>query len=193
MKLTSKIAMTAIAAALMGMGGAASAGKPAYVAPTLSGTACSITDVSPNALACAGFYNGNVNNNNGDDAAWRAALFKSLTWVTTEDYGSPTAQDNKTSDNQKSYSFATPLYGQTILGLHFGGGTGGPGNGTAFYLFNFSSPRSLLSWDYNAWSNVAIYKTGTCTQDCGSVPVPGTIALLGLGMLGLGAARRKLV
>jgi hypothetical protein len=52
-------------------------------------------------------------------------------------------------------------------------------------------PEGVQKYDSNF--TVAVRLGDVCTENCNPVPVPATIALLGLGLIGISAARRKQV
>ena len=74
--------------------------------------------------------------------------------------------------------------------------------GFAVWLFSGADAASTSGTWFVAWKNsLSHFAVYTCdrnlNQDCGggmtSVPEPGTLALLGLGLIGMGAARRRKV
>ncbi|WP_243445868.1 PEPxxWA-CTERM sorting domain-containing protein [Polymorphobacter arshaanensis] len=85
-----------------------------------------------------------------------------------------------------SVDFATMLHGISYVAFHFGNGTGGPGNVTAFYMIDAGASTDVLTLNYNASSNAVLYSTGT-------VPEPASWALMiaGFGMVGAGLRRRR--
>jgi hypothetical protein len=145
------------------------------------------------ALACYGFFTGNSNIGGagsavtGDAATAIAALTGSSTGVTVLEK----------ADWAGTSPFSTPLYGVTIIGMHWGNYADAPEtpaqalykNVSAFYVFDFGS-TGTTSFALNRLqgiSNYAIYKTGT--QE---VPEPASFALVAAGVLGLaGVARRR--
>lgn len=71
-----------------------------------------------------------------------------------------------------------------------GSGTLNPFAVTFAAAVNHDSTWSLLIADYTCNTGFTIQRDGTCGR-AATVPEPGTIALLGLGLLGAGALRRK--
>ena len=79
----------------------------------------------------------------------------------------------------------------TTVNLGSGNGTGtlNPFSVTFNAAINSDSTWSLLQATYRCNRGFDLTEAGTCVST--SVPEPGTIALLGLGLLGAGALRRK--
>ncbi|MDQ8163888.1 MAG: PEP-CTERM sorting domain-containing protein [Gemmatimonadota bacterium] len=143
-----------------------------------------------NALACYGFFAGNSNIGDagnavtGDAATAIDILMGSSAGVTILEKANWAGTS----------PFATPLYGITIIGMHWGNYADAEvapltyKNVSAFYKFDFGStgttnfPLTRLQ----GISNYAIYSTGT------QVPEPASFALVAAGVLGLsGVARRR--
>ena len=155
----------------------------ALAAPAQAATVCSVTDINPNAQACAGFYDGNLlNNSPADVTAQQAALsLLGFTWD-----GSTIIDSLSGLNGNQTVDFATLLQGITYVGVHFGNGQGGPGNATAFYRLDAGAGLDTFTLNYNASSNARLYSTV-------AVPEPETYAMLlaGLGVVGFMARRRK--
>jgi len=147
----------------------------------------SLASFGPAATGCAGFYDGNVLSNsipNGDIAAQTAAL--TLLGVTFSDFNSYLKID--TSD-ATFLDFGQQLYGDTIIGIHFGNGSG-VGNSTAFFEFNFTSPVNGISLNLPGSSGVVLYLTQAPPQTS-PVPEPATWAMMLVGFGAAGVAMRR--
>jgi len=141
------------------------------------------------------FVAGNANGNSIGQRTDQIAAIGAL--------NAPTFVYNNTSNANNSFlsgslhtslspiGFGTPLIGETIVSMHFGGGRNspfgqGPGGFTAFYLFNFAAPtNSLTLLNSNSLSNAHLFAVGQ------AVPEPATWALLILGFGAVGVAMRS--
>lgn len=163
---------------------------------------CELGLTTPNAIDCAGYYSGNLINGSPTDLQNQAdaiALldgdfeFDTSTWATVE----ATKIEALTGPEGDQIDFGTTLFGQTIIGAHFGNVSGPAGNVSVFWLFDFGTEGASFVTingldDIESFSNAALYTTGTP-----AVPEPGTWAMM---LLGFGAAgfairrnRRKLM
>jgi hypothetical protein len=161
---------------------------------------CSTGDTIPTADSCAGYYEGNALGGSPDDqAAWQDAYTKlGLSGTPTSVFHSNTATDDNT------YEFPVQLFGLTVIGIHWGGGNGGPAEGfdtkggvTGFYVFNFSDPVTSIKSFFTATnSGYTLFQTEECPERvCGGggneVPEPSTWALMILGFGSAGAMLRS--
>lgn len=161
---------------------------PAAAAITPANT-CSFADVSGAGVTvtdCSGYYVGNLNNG-ADFADVKALLQGEMPGVMI----GTTRLEQVNVSSGTGFNFDTPVYGDTVFGVHWGGGAGG-GN-TAFYRVTIGegfSGLDLVSTNpargQGGISNVALYVTSP-------VPEPQVSALLlaGLAAVGFVARRRK--
>jgi hypothetical protein len=147
----------------------------------------SLGSFSPAANACYGFVSGNVLDNSPTDVGIQTAALASLglTFTNFNDYLKILPASNATF-----LDFGQPLYGDTIIGIHFGNGSG-VGNSTGFFRFDFGSSINGITFSIPAVSDVVLYKTGDPPTT--AVPEPATWAtmLLGFGAIGFAARRRR--
>jgi len=153
--------------------------------PAQAATPCAITDISPNAEACAGFFDGNLLSGSPTDIAAQTAALGTLGFSWDGDWNAV----DKISGLGGSHTvdFATLLQGVSYVAFHFGNGQGGPGNATAFYRLDAGAGLDTITLNYNASSNAVLYSTTP-------VPEPETYALMLAGLVGVGfmARRRKI-
>jgi hypothetical protein len=188
--------LNAGAIALVAFVAAPAMAKPTPVEPGV----CKLSDLTPTAQKCAGYFAGNLlSGNAGDLAAQKAALSSiDLDWDITN---WSTVSATKDNDGDAFGEFG-PLSGLTWVAVHYGAGQGGPGVGvqggvTAFYKFDAGTLLNSFGINYpgkvgnedGVISSVAIYQTGTPGE---VVPEPATWAMLiaGFGLVG-GAMRRR--
>ena len=166
------------------------------------------TDLSIAALSCSGFYSGNLLNN-ADTAAQVTGLAQiGFTWDGNFSALDSAGRKQNISGTQLDLEslFGTMVYGETVIGIHFGGGgANGVGNGTAFYKFDAGTDGTkILALNYPGSSGIALYSTGHApivppdnpppgddtTVD--GVPEPASWLMMvgGFGLIG-GALRRR--
>ncbi|WP_228243734.1 PEPxxWA-CTERM sorting domain-containing protein [Porphyrobacter sp. GA68] len=168
----------------------------ASAAVTLGSTTCSLGDISPTAVACRGWYEGNLNSNSPADRAAQAAALNALLGVSTFTAANLTFTETLPSISGNSVNFATPLYGNTVVSFHVGGANGqatGIGySGTAFYLFdagNLVGGLDTIGFNRAGLSNARLYSTGTFQTP--AVPEPATWLMMILGFAAVGGAMRR--
>ena len=186
------------------------AATPASAALTFV-TACGSSDITLPAGAtytsCAGFYNDNLFNNasNVDIQSGLTAL-GAPSGIFTTFAAIPAANKLSGLGGATVIDFGQTLFGDTIVGIHFGAGQGSPGFGkgppkpngdpknvdtSVFYRFNAGTTGiSSFTLNFSASSNAVLFQTGTP-----QVPEPATWAMLigGFGLLGAVARRRRRV
>lgn len=157
---------------------------------------CDLGLTTPDASACSGYYSGNLINGSPTDLQAQAdaiALlpgdytFDTSTWADVE----ATKVLTLTGPDSNQIDFGTTLFGETIIGAHFGNVAGPAGNVSVFWLFDFGTEgaSSITLDDTQGFSNAALYTTGTPP----AVPEPATWAmmLMGFGAAGYAMRRRR--
>ena len=165
--------------------GAATLAACGAAAPSFA-TACSVTDVSPTAIACAGGYLGNVLDSSPADVLSQQDALSALGF----------AWDGTNFDNFEKLSplhgattidFSTLLHGTTIVGIHVGGGKGG--GQTTFYKFDAGTALDAFTIHLASSSGAVLYTTRAATSPAPE-PVSWALMLGGFGLVG-GAMRAR--
>ncbi|MGK2898700.1 MAG: FxDxF family PEP-CTERM protein [Burkholderiaceae bacterium] len=140
--------------------------------------------VNVTATACAGFYDKNIVSGNPADIATVNGV------LTSWGISSITTWLDKVDTTSEPINFNIPMFGDTVVAIHWGNRGGDAGNVSAIYRFD-AGAAGITMLDLNnsiaqGLSNAAIYVTTP-------IPEPETYALMlaGLGVVGFMARRRK--
>jgi hypothetical protein len=189
-KILRALAITAIPAALAFTATPALASPPPPDGTNIGG--CVDTLTNPNATACAGYYTGNILNGSSTDILNQqnaiASLPGTFTWDGNWTGLSDAGQVITTLTNGNELDFGQTMFGQVIIGAHYGNVPGDAGNVSVFWLFNLTTPTNFITLtDTQGWSNAALYTTDPHP----SVPEPSTWAMMLLGFGAAGVAMRR--
>ena len=170
--------------------------------PTSNGLcASSLSIPTPDAIACAGYYSGNILNGSPTDVTAQTNALASLgfawngNWSALANASNPyfvLDNDSSTSNpgltNGNELDFGQLLFGTVIIGVHYGAGNSVVGNSSVFWEFNLTTPTQFITLDdVQGWSNAALYTTGTPP----GVPEPATWAMMLMGFGAAGVAVRR--
>jgi hypothetical protein len=152
-------------------------------------SACDLSLPTPDAIACAGYYSGNLLNGSAEDIANQQAAIDSLPgdFQFDGDWGALADNTIFTLTNGNQLNFGETMFGLTIIGAHFGNVAGDAGNVSVFWLFDFGTEGAdfVTLDDPTGWSNATLYTTGS------GVPEPATWAMMLLGFGAAGTAMRR--
>lgn len=154
-------------------------------------SSCDKTLTNPDAVACAGYYSGNLLNGSATDIADQEAAIATLPGGFAFD-GNWAALDPvfkiESLSNINQLNFGKTLYGLTVIGAHFGNVDGPAGNVSVFWQFDAGTAgRNFVSLDKpKGFSNAVLYTTGVA-----AVPEPATWMMMMLGMAGVGFSLRS--
>jgi hypothetical protein len=171
------------------------AATSANAALVLGDTPCALTDIAPDATACRGFYEGNLNAGSRVVRADTAAALNALLGTSYTPDSFPLIEALP-SLNGNQVNFATPLYGNTVVSFHVGAAKGaatGVGyQATAFYLFNagnMTGGLDTITLNRAGLSNARLFVTGTFQTP--AVPEPATWLMLIIGFAAVGGMMRR--
>jgi hypothetical protein len=154
-------------------------------------SACDLSLPTPDAIACAGYYSGNLLNGSPEDILNQQAAIDSLPGDFQFDGDWNALADNTilTLTNGNQLNFGETMFGMTIIGAHFGNVAGDAGNVSVFWLFDFGTEGAdfVTLDDPTGWSNATLYTTGSPP----GVPEPATWAMMLLGFGAAGTALRR--
>ena len=148
---------------------------------------CDASLTNPNAIACNGYYEKNVFSegagNEGNLALQEAAI---VALTGSNDLFNATQIK---IEGGTPFDFGMELFGQFVIGAHFGNVAGDAGNVSVFYLFDFGTEGGFVSLDdAQGWSNAILYYD---PQQPPAVPEPATWAMMLLGFGAAGTAMRR--
>jgi len=162
------------------------------LATSAQAATCIAADVS-GASACAGYVSGNIFSNGGSNPSQVTQMLKDLGFDASGiDFGALYSNSGLTLSNLSgaaslSFSGVPELFGETFIGIHWGGKGGGQ---SAIYKIDLSDPTSIINIiDKNpgGTSNAVLFSTAPFT---GGVPEPATWALMIMGFGAIGATMR---
>jgi len=172
------IAAVATAGAMALALGAATSAEAALVLVS----PCNVSDISPTAEACAGWYDGNLLNNPG--IADQQAALATLGFVWDGNWAVVDATKvGPTGGN--AYDFAGTLDGTAFIGVHKGKGGRTGFEGTAFFKVSGTGIDQFIL-NLPGGSSAVIY----VPNGGGVIPEPATWAMMILGFGGVGTALR---
>lgn len=164
---------------------------PASAALVAVGTGCQTSLPDPNAIDCSGAWAGNLNNN-ASIGDLNAALDDLVGGNFTPDVVWSTLDPTKlffSAGTGTTLNFASTLFGEQILSLHFGNAGSGLGNHTILYMFDFGAGgANSIVLNQQGWSNAVLITPPGSTPP---VPEPATWAMMLLGFVGAGIAIRR--
>lgn len=181
---------------VLAVSGAMLAASSANAALVLGSTGCSLTDISPAATSCVGWYEGNLNGGSPAMRVDTAAALNTLLGVSAFNSGNVAGIETLGSISGSIVDFATPLFGNTVVSFHVGAANGqrsGVGyQATAFYVFNAGNTvggLNTITFNRAGLSNAKLFSTGRFQTP--AVPEPATWLMMILGFTAVGAALRR--
>jgi len=127
---------------------------------TATPPACGLNDISITAVACSGFFQGNLLNNSPADVAAQTSALAAI-GLTAWDGGLFVPQLSLTTS---TVNFASALNGLTFIGLHFGAGASSPspqtrGGVTGFYRLDAGTNLDTFTLAFGSASGARLYVT----------------------------------
>lgn len=162
------------------------AAMPASAALVSTGTDCSATLTDPDAVSCAGYYEGNLNSGAREDDLNAAIDILLGGDVLDADFQAIEGTKDFFTLNGQTITFDEALFGQQIFSIHFGDAGSGDGDMTVLYLFDFGTGGvTSVDLNQNGFSNAVI------VTPPGGVPEPATWGMMLLGFGAAGSALRR--
>jgi len=165
------------------------------LATSAQAATCVVSDVS-GASACAGYVSGNIFSNGGANNSQVTQLLNNLGFDASGiDFGAlysnPGLKLDLTGGTALSFPGAPQLFGETFIGIHWGGKVDGVGGGqSAIYKIDLSDPTSIINIiakNPGGTSNAVLFSTTPLNN---GVPEPATWGLMILGFGAIGATMR---
>lgn len=155
--------------------------------------------VSTSLVACSGYVAKNHLSNSPADQTIQTSALTNLGLAVTPNYaalmagGSLSKVSTLGAGNMLSFPITSELFGETYIGIHWGGPGGGQ---TAFYKFNFTevvSSIEILGSNPKGFSAAVLYSTQIAPppQPLPAVPEPATWALMIGGFVLAGSMMRR--
>lgn len=188
MKFHQALAPLALLSALLAAPMSAQAAAPApAVMP-----ACSFGDLSGvTVTACTGYIQGNLLKGSSGDTVSASIASQLAALGVANPANALYIEKIPSLAGLYTVDFSTPLAGDTVIGLHLGGGSNKfganiPSGGTAFYRFKAGANLDsfALAANLSSASGVAVFQTS-------AVPEPETFALMLAGLMGVGFVARR--
>lgn len=170
------LAVAAVSTIALGLGAApaAQAALPVIVSP------CDVGDLSPAAVDCTGWYDGNLLNNSGTHVSDQQDALALLGFAWDGDWAAvDLTKIGGTGGDYKTYDFPGLLDGLTYIGIHKGKGGADGFESTAFFKLDADN-LDTFSLTLKGGSDAVLYFTGGSV-----VPEPATWAMM---IIGFGAA-----
>jgi hypothetical protein len=161
--------------------------------------ACALSDLSPAASACTGFFAGNLLSGNPGNILAQQAGLAPLGLVWDGNFGNVTKINSLGGGGTINWANANQnpvptMFGTTWVGLHYGNGSAF-GNATAFYRFDAGAGLQSFMLNMPTGSSGAVmYLSGKDPRNA-IVPEPESWVLLiaGFGLVGATMRRKRVV